>query len=86
METKNESKLSNSIKSIQEFEGQKLVLVAAMHLDAIQTKYPNLKPHISGEETSTDSSYNRTKVSQLEERICELLEEIIAERNDNPEN
>ncbi len=57
-----------------------------MHLDAIQTKYPNLKPHISGEETSTDSSYNRTKVSQLEERICELLEEIIAERNDNPEN
>jgi hypothetical protein len=77
---RNYNNLSKYLSDIQQLESEKLVLVAAVHLDKIQRNYPSLQLHIGS--GNTDPNYNITKIATLQENISEIIENIIAEKTE----
>ena len=67
--------VSTEIQKLQQLESNKLVLTAAQHLDCIRSQYPELAVHM-GLESQTDSSYNSQKISECEEKIRNILENL----------
>ncbi len=67
--------LHHEIQLIQKFESEKLVLVAAKHLDLIRQNFPALSSHI-GLTGSTDGKYNDQKIAERIDQIQNSLENI----------
>jgi hypothetical protein len=67
--------LDTEIQKLQQLESNKLVLTAAQHLDCIRSRFPELAVHM-GLESQTDSPYNGQKISECEENIRNILENL----------
>ncbi len=65
----------HEIQLIQKSESEKLVLVAAKHLDVIRQNLPALSTHM-GLTGSTDGKYTDQKVAELIDQIQNSLENI----------
>jgi ERCC4-type nuclease len=73
--------LSQLIQRVQKIEGEKLVLVAARHLDLIRGRFPALATQMGLPILRTDDpTYISTKIHQCEHNISELMEEIQSEK------
>ncbi len=74
--TRNLTDLVNGINNLQLAEKEKLMLVAAYHLDQMQKFIPTLQV-ISGN-CDLQKDYLRDKIAETESNIREALDEIIA--------
>lgn len=79
--------MGSSIRRLQKCEGEKLLIVAAQHMDIIRHRYPAFAPHMGGGEEEqgsfeTNSAYNKQKQLACEEQIREEMENIISEKCD----
>jgi hypothetical protein len=66
--------LVQSIESIQKAEKDKLLYVAAFHLDRLQSQLPSLQS-VSGN-CEVQRTYLREKIQECESSISEQLQEI----------
>jgi hypothetical protein len=80
----NRKDLANTIAKLQEKEKEKLITVAAMHLDRLKVHIPALSTGLSqGPYEHIDGGdYNKKKIQTLEEAISEDLEAIQEARSD----
>lgn len=85
-----ERKLNNIatlINIIQEDEKEKLILVAAKHLDEIQERIPELKLASNSNVTVfSQSSYNNERIQVIERKLSEHMENLIGFKIDIVEN
>lgn len=72
----NISNIHEEIIKLQNYEKEKLVLIAAQHLDTIRVRYPMLATHIGLPSQPQDNSYTLNKIRQCEENINNILENI----------
>mmetsp|Transcript_28731 Transcript_28731/g.48473 ORF Transcript_28731/g.48473 Transcript_28731/m.48473 type:complete len:239 (-) Transcript_28731:68-784(-) len=84
------------IKRLQKHEGEKLMVVAAQHMDLIREHYPEFAPHMVGggggaaggdgkaismaENIAANIEYNAKKRLESERRISDEMENIISEK------
>lgn len=90
----NKSQLGSCLQRLQQLEGEKLLLVAAQHMDLIQLHYPAFAPHMgavggggggdaaSASAAATHRAYNTKKKLECEEKIREEMENIMSEKCD----
>jgi len=67
--------ISDCIASIQMLEKEKLILVAARHMEAIQMRIPAIQQHI-GSEITLQPAYIANNVAKVEEKINDLMESL----------
>ena len=71
--------IANIINSIQEEEKEKLILIAAQHLDKIQDNFPEIKLNNDNNVTVfTSLSYNNDRIQSIEIKISEYMENLQA--------
>ena len=71
--------IANTINRIQEEEKEKLMLIAAQHLDKIQDNFPEIKMHSESNVTVFSSpSYNNDRIQSIEIKISEYMENLQA--------
>ena len=71
------------IGSIQEDEKEKLMLIAAQHLDKIQDSFPELKLQSNSNVTVfSQPSYNNERIQSIEVRLAEHMENLQAYKVD----
>mmetsp|Transcript_21517 Transcript_21517/g.31256 ORF Transcript_21517/g.31256 Transcript_21517/m.31256 type:complete len:196 (+) Transcript_21517:63-650(+) len=82
LENRSMESLARCIADVQRCESQKLVLVAAKHLDLIRDHNPALADHIGVPMTQADSTYATGKILECESRVRSLIEDIQCEKCD----
>jgi hypothetical protein len=75
----------NTISNIQKAEKDKLLYVAAFHLDQIQPSIPTMHSAIGGS-SEVQKQYLRKKIQETESAISEEMENIQAIKVDFMEN
>ena len=75
--------IGNVINNIQEDEKEKLIVIAALHLDKIQDKFPELKlPSNSNVTVFSQSSYNNERIQSIEAKLSEHMENLQSHKVD----
>jgi hypothetical protein len=82
---RNRTAISRYITEIQSTESEKIVLVAAKHMDLIVANFPALEGHMGITRPSGGSDYNIDKIRQCEAKIAKVLENIQIEKCDELE-
>lgn len=65
------------ISSIQKEEKEKLLLIASIHLHKMQIFLPNVQT-VTGGVNATHETYLKTKMTEIQERLNEMMEELQA--------
>jgi hypothetical protein len=78
--------LSENIDKLQQLEKEKLLLVAARHLDKLRSNLPSLIPvpnvleestaDVEGQVGSSSTSKNSRRILQIESEVSGIMEEI----------
>ena len=75
-----------SIQRLQKHESEKLVLVAALHMDKIRERFPAFTPHLSGGGLTLDAQSHKEYIAEkkraCEDRVREEMENVISEKCD----
>lgn len=67
--------IADFISEIQSLEKEKLILIAAKHMETIQVRIPALQQHM-GSEITLQPEYIASKIAMIEGKINEILESV----------
>ena len=82
---KDSAAIGASVQRLQQQESEKLVIVAAEHMELIKQQYPAFVKHMGGEKNDVDLShlsYTNKKRLECENRISEEITNLMSEKCD----